>query len=84
MDLDFLSPMGEGRRKMGAEQVLLGNVNPVRVMRDGDPVAVTAAIAECHREAGPRFIVGAGCEVPRDTPHENLRALGDYARSHAP
>ncbi len=84
VDLDFLSPMGEGRRKMGAEQVLLGNVNPVLVMRDGDPAAVTAAIAECHREAGPRFIVGAGCEVPRDTPHENLRALGDYARSHAP
>ncbi len=84
VDLDFLSPMGEGREKMGAQQVLLGNVNPVQVMREGDPAAVTAAIAECHRQAGPRFIVGAGCEVPRDTPPENLRALGDYARSHAP
>lgn len=84
VDLDSLSPMGEGRRKMGARQVLLGNVNPVSVLRDGDPAGVTAAVAECHREAGARFIVGAGCEVPRDTPQENLLALCDYARSHAP
>ena len=39
-----------------------------------------AAIARCHQEAGPRFIAGAGCEVTRDTPHDNLRALCDYAR----
>jgi uroporphyrinogen-III decarboxylase len=45
---------------------------------------VTDAIAECHRQAGPRFIVGAGCEVPRDTPVENLTALSHYARTHCP
>ena len=30
----------------------------------------------------PRYIVGAGCEVPRDTPEANVRAMPDYARSH--
>jgi uroporphyrinogen-III decarboxylase len=84
VDLDFPSPIAEGRAKMGANQILLGNINPVTVLRDGTPDAVLNAIAECHRQAGARYIVGAGCEVPRDTPHENVRALAEYARSHKP
>jgi len=80
VDLDYPSPMSDGRAKMGPNQVLLGNVHPVQVLRNGTPEGVTAAIAECHRQAGPRYIVGAGCEVPRDTPEANLRALCAYAR----
>ncbi|MCX6617580.1 MAG: uroporphyrinogen decarboxylase family protein, partial [Acidobacteria bacterium] len=75
VDLDFLSPLSEGRAQMGPEQVLLGNIDPVKVLRDGSPETVAGAVAECHRQAGPKFIVGAGCEVVRDTPHANLRAL---------
>ncbi len=84
VDLDYLSPMSEGRRKMGPDQVLLGNVNPVLVLRNGTPKAVTEAVAACHRDTGPRFIAGPGCEVPRDTPEANLRAFCDYAHSHRP
>jgi uroporphyrinogen-III decarboxylase len=72
--------LAEARREMGAKQILLGNLDPVRVLRDGSPDAVRAAIAECHRQAGPAYILGAGCEVPRGTPHQNLRALAEYAR----
>jgi MtaA/CmuA family methyltransferase len=84
VDLDFLSPIAEGRAQMGPRQVLLGNVNPVEVVRNGTREDVINAVAECHRQAGPRYIVGAGCEVPRDTPHENVRALAEYARAHRP
>ena len=80
IDLDFLAPMGPAREEMGPEQVLLGNVDPVRVMRDGTPEEVKAALAACHREAGARYIVGAGCELPVGTPAENIRAAGEYAR----
>lgn len=81
VDLDYLSPVAEGREKMGPEQTLAGNIDPVRVLRDGTPETVTEAIAACHRQAGERYIVAAGCEVPRDTPHANVRALVEYARS---
>lgn len=84
VDLDFPAPVSEGRARMGPKQVLLGNINPVKILRDGTPATVTEAIGQCHREAGPCYIVGAGCEVPRDTPPENLRALCDYARTHQP
>lgn len=82
IDLDFLSPLSEGRAAMGEAQVLLGNIDPVRVLRDGTPESVTAAIAECHRQAGRRYIVGAGCEVTRGTPEQNVQALAEYACSH--
>lgn len=84
VDLDSLSPIAEGRQAMGAGQVLLGNVNPVTVLRNGTPDSVRAAVAECHRASGARFIVGAGCEVPRDTPHANLFALRDYVLNRRP
>ena len=82
IDLDFLAPLDEARRAMGPEQVLLGNIDPVRVLRDGTPESIGAAVAECHRQAGARWIVGAGCEVPRGTPHANLRAMTCYAQTH--
>lgn len=84
VDLDSMAPLDQARAEMGANQVLLGNLNPVSILRNGTPDLVTATLAECHRQAGARYIVGAGCEVPRDTPVENLRALCEYARRHQP
>jgi uroporphyrinogen-III decarboxylase len=83
VDLDSMAPLEEGRAAMGPRQVLLGNIDPVRVLRNGTPEEVYVAVAECHRQAGDRFIVSAGCEVVRDTPPENLRAMLRYAREHA-
>ena len=80
IDLDSMAPLAEAREKMGLRQVVLGNLDPVRDLRDGTPESVYAAVAECHRQAGRRFIVGAGCEVPRDTPPANLHAMVRYAR----
>ncbi|MBN2473003.1 MAG: uroporphyrinogen decarboxylase family protein [Pirellulales bacterium] len=84
VDIDWMVPLTRAREEMGPGQVLAGNIDPVAVLRNGTPESITAAIAECHRQCGRRFIVGAGCEVPRGTPEENLLALRDYARSHAP
>lgn len=84
VDLDFPSPMADARAAMGPDQVLLGNIDPVRVLLKDSPEAVRSAIAECHHGAGERYIVGAGCEVPRDTPAENVIAMCEYARTHAP
>jgi MtaA/CmuA family methyltransferase len=83
VDLDFLSPVAEGRAQMGPGQVILGNVNPVAVVRNGNVDDVLRAIGQCHQEAGPRFVVGPGCEIPRDTPHENVKAFAEYSRRHS-
>ncbi len=82
VDLDYLNPVGEARAKVGPDQVLLGNIDPVSVLQNGTPEMVYKAIEKCHQEGGARYIVSAGCEVPRGTPPENLRVLRDYARGH--
>jgi MtaA/CmuA family methyltransferase len=78
IDLDSPAPLDAARAEMGEGQVLAGNVDPVRVMRDGSPDSIAAALAECHRQAGARYIVAAGCEIPRGTPHENLLAMARF------
>jgi MtaA/CmuA family methyltransferase len=82
VDLDSLAPIQEGREKMGHDVVLLGNIDPVRELRDSNPAEVYAAIERCHRLAGDRYIVSAGCEVPRDTPAENVLAMARYSCEH--
>ncbi|HET8546947.1 MAG TPA: uroporphyrinogen decarboxylase family protein [Bryobacteraceae bacterium] len=84
IDLDYPTPLADARRETGPEQVLLGNVDPVRVLQQGTADDVARAFAECHQQAGARYIVGAGCEIPRGTPYENVTAMCEYARSHAP
>lgn len=82
VDIDSMVPLEQARQEMGESAVLSGNLDPVKTLRNGTPETVTAAIAECHRQAGARYIVAAGCEVPRDTPEANVMALTRYARSN--
>jgi MtaA/CmuA family methyltransferase len=82
VDLDYPAPLSEARAQMGSSQVLLGNLHPVQVVRDGTPESIQANLAECFSQAGPRYIVGAGCEIPRGTPDENLFVLTQFARAH--
>ena len=84
IDIDSMVPLAQARREIGPAAVLAGNIDPVKMLRNGTPQQITAAIADCHRQAGPRYIVGAGCEVPRDTAAANVSALTAYARSHLP
>jgi len=84
VDIDSMVSLTSAREEMGPEQVLAGNIDPVAVLRNGTVESITAAITQCHHECGGRYIVGAGCEVPRDTPQPNLLALRDYARTARP
>ncbi len=85
VDIDAMVPVDQARQEMGSKQIILGNIDTVRVLRNGTPATVRAAVRECHRQAGMRFVIGAGCEIPRDTPHANVHALTEYAhQSHSP
>lgn len=80
VDLDWQASIADARATMGPHQVLLGNIDPVRALKSGTPESVLNAVCDCHADAGPRYIVGAGCEVPRGTPVENIQAMRCYAR----
>ena len=80
IDLDSMVPIDKARNEMGDAQVFAGNIDPVKGLRNGTPQSVFEAVAACHRAAGTNYIVGAGCEVPRDTPFDNIAAMREYAR----
>ncbi|MFP3904459.1 MAG: uroporphyrinogen decarboxylase family protein [Armatimonadota bacterium] len=80
IDLDHLVVMENARPEMGGRPVLLGNFDPVEVLKDSSPETVYGACRRCHEWAGDRYIIGPGCEVPPGTPEENIRAMINYAR----
>lgn len=75
IDLDYLVPLDEARQVMGPNQVLLGNLEPAGIVRQATPEQLRQATLLTRDQAAPRHIVGAGCEIPRDTPAANLRAM---------
>lgn len=81
LDIDSQVSTQLAREKMGPDAIILGNISTVAVMEKGTPEDVRQAAAACYRALGPRFILGAGCEVPRTTSVANMDALCDYARS---
>ena len=51
-----------------------GNFDPVAVLLQGAPEEVAQATRGCLAAGDARTMISAGCEVPVDTPHENLLA----------
>ena len=84
IDLDYPVPMTEARAAIPLPTPLCGNLDPVREVRDGNPQSIEALLCACYEAAGPNYIVGAGCEIARGTPPENLEAMARFARLHSP
>jgi MtaA/CmuA family methyltransferase len=84
VDLDWMVSLAQARSIMGEGQILAGNIDPVAVLRNRTPKDVEESLTKCYQEAAPKYIIAAGCEVPRGTPEVNVLALRDFARSHKP
>jgi MtaA/CmuA family methyltransferase len=82
VDIDYPVSLAEARAAMGPRQTLAGNLNPVKDVRSGTPETIVQALEERYAQTAPQWIVAAGCEIVRDTPHENVHALVNFARTH--
>ncbi len=60
-----------------SDQVLIGNVDPVGMMLEGDETAVGASCAALldRMQSVPNFILASGCDLPADTPRGNISKL---------
>ena len=81
IDIDSQVAPDLARQKMGPDQIVLGNVPTVAVMEKGTADDVRRSAESCRRALGEKFILGAGCEIPRTTPIDNMDALCEYPRS---
>jgi MtaA/CmuA family methyltransferase len=83
VDLDSMVSVKAARDALGPGRCLAGNINPVADLRNGTPQSVEKGLEACFSDAGrAAYAVAAGCEVPRDTPAENLLAMARFAQAH--
>ncbi len=75
LDVDHLVDIVAVREAVGTSVVLAGNLDPVADLLHGTPEGVREKTRRIYESIGDPMIVTAGCEIPRDTPHENLKAL---------
>ncbi len=64
-------------KKVPADVVVMGNVDPVGVLRMGTPEFVRAATTELLKKCTPypNFVLSSGCDMPPKTPWENINAF---------
>ncbi len=73
----------EAASRVSEDVVVIGNISPSTTMRFGTPEEVrreTRALLEAMR-AVPNFILSTGCDLPQETPLENIRTFMDVGRA---
>lgn len=75
--------LSEARAKVGDKVCLMGNVRPAETLLQGTPDDVRRearrCLDDCKTSPGG-FILASGCEVPIESPPENVAALIEAAR----
>lgn len=75
IDVDSMVPLAEARAAVGPDVTLCGNFDPTAVLLQGTPERVADFARRCIADAGDRFALMPGCEVPPGTPEANIRAF---------
>lgn len=75
IDLDWQVDLALARRILGPDQAIVTNLDPVREVMDAKPKAISTKLNQLYESVGNRLMIGAGCEIPPDTPHACLKAL---------
>ena len=83
-ELDYKVDRAAVREATRGRATLIGTLDPANLVARGTPEEIETAATEDIRLLAPggRFILGAGCTIPRDTPAANVHALVRAAREH--
>lgn len=84
--LDNCEDIGELKEAIGEKMCIIGNVDPVDVIRNGSIEEIHKEVENCIHKASdsPRgYFVAPGCQIPVGTPKENIKALTDATRKYS-
>ncbi len=81
LELDFKADRETARETTRGRATVIGTVDPSELLPRGTPSDIRAKAIEDISILAPggRFVLGAGCTIPRDTPVANVRALVEAA-----
>lgn len=81
LEIDWKTNMGEARKVVPDNVVLMGNINPSDPMFLGEPDTVRAQAKEIiEGTKGKGIILSSGCALGEGTKEENMRALVESAK----
>jgi len=73
LDIDWMVNFSKASEALSDTGIsVCGNVDPVSVLLQGNAALVEQKVRECASIDDPTTLVAAGCEVPAQTPEENL------------
>lgn len=75
IDVDHMVDMEKVRDVLGGKVVITGNLDPVEDILYGTPEKIKDGFKRIYEKVGNPYMVNAGCEIPSNTPPENLKAL---------
>lgn len=63
--------------KMGEDNIVMGNISPSSIFRNGTPEMMAQAVRVLLAACGdrPNFVLSSGCDVPPGSPWENIHAF---------
>jgi len=84
LEIDHLVDLRIAKEKVGSRVCLQGNIDPSLELLMGSPKEVYSSALQCIEMAGKQggFILSSGCEVPLNTPWENLVAMVEASRNY--
>ncbi len=84
LSLDSLVDFPAIAERVPDDVVLIGNVNPSAVMAQGTPDEVYEQTRQLVENMAPyrNFILSTGCDLPPETPLENIRAFMEAGREY--
>lgn len=85
LSIDNIEDLEEAKKAVGDKVCLVGNVPPVDIVKDGSYEEVVRESKLCIKKAydNPKgFILSTGCQIPINSPIENVQALMDTVRSY--
>ncbi len=82
LSLDAMVSLPEAARRLPSDVVLIGNLDTIEVMNQSTPNQVYRAATDLITAMSPypNFVLSTACDLPAETPLENIHAMMDAAR----
>lgn len=77
IDIDHLVDLKTAMEKIGDKALVCGNFDPVSILLDGGVEEIKASVNSCLDIGKDRILISAGCEVPKFTPPQHLKAVAE-------
>jgi len=77
IQFDYQVNLAKAKKQIGDAVTIMGNLDCNRLLHLGSEKDVLRACKKAIEQAGPGggFWLSGGCEIPRDMPYENMRAM---------